>query len=245
MHGSERNQVRHYFILTVLAVLGLHSLPGNASEKATGHNSNLEWRKDNRGRNVLTNRNVSSSAELDSNTPGSSSRSKSGIVIVKRKSKPILLSNRIVTKKTPKYVRRYLRDYVELTEWDIEELAKKYGSRFNLNPATIMAVIKAESDFDVNAVSSKGAQGLMQLMPETSKFLKVRDPFDPEQNIRAGSQYLAMMIDRYRQRKLALAAYNAGPSTVDRYKGVPPFKETRAYITRVSRYEREYLARFQ
>jgi len=245
MHDSGCYQVRHYFILIAFAVLSHHSLPGNASEEVTEYNSNLEWRKDNRGKRVLTNRNMSSSAELDSNKSGSLSRSKSGIVIVKRKSKPILLTNRIVTKKSPKYVRRYLRDYVELTEWDIEKLARKYGSRFNLNPATIMAVIKAESDFDVNAVSSKGAQGLMQLMPDTSKLLKVRDPFDPEQNIRGGSQYLAMMVDRYRQRKLALAAYNAGPATVDRYKGVPPFKETRAYITRVYRYEREYLERFQ
>ena len=95
----------------------------------------------------------------------------------------------------------------------------------------------AESNFDCNALSPKGAVGLMQLMPDTASEYGASDPMIPEQNVDAGARYLRFLTDRYRKYKnglrRAIAAYNAGPGNVDRYKGVPPFRETRNYVKRV------------
>lgn len=107
-------------------------------------------------------------------------------------------------------------------------------------PALVKAVIAAESAFDSDAVSHKGAKGLMQLMPETAEEMGVADPLEPAQNVRGGTSYLRAMIDRYGDLGRALAAYNAGPSTVDRYGGIPPFEETRDYVDRVLAYYRRY-----
>ncbi len=118
----------------------------------------------------------------------------------------------------------------------IAETAESQG----LPPALIKAVIAAESAFDSRAVSRKGAQGLMQLMPETAASLQVNDPFEPTQNVLGGTTYLRAMIDRYGDLSRALAAYNAGPTAVDRHGGIPPYRETRAYVERVLTYYRRY-----
>jgi len=98
-------------------------------------------------------------------------------------------------------------------------------------------VIRAESEFDVFAVSSKGAQGLMQLMPATARRFGVTDPFDPRQNIFAGTQFLRILLDLFDgDVALALAGYNAGENAVRRYKGIPPYRETRGYVTKVQSY---------
>jgi soluble lytic murein transglycosylase-like protein len=107
-------------------------------------------------------------------------------------------------------------------------------------PALVKAVIAAESAFDSDAVSRKGAQGLMQLMPETAQEMGVSDPLEPSQNVRGGTSYLRAMIDRYGDLGRALAAYNAGPTAVDRYGGIPPFQETQDYVERVLSYYRRY-----
>jgi hypothetical protein len=112
----------------------------------------------------------------------------------------------------------------------IRTAAKKY----NLSEELIKSVIQAESSFRPDAVSPAGAQGLMQLMPATARELGVTDPFDVEQNIDGGTRYLKKMIDRFNgDIKLALAAYNAGPGTVERYNGNVPYPETQKYIQRV------------
>jgi len=99
----------------------------------------------------------------------------------------------------------------------------------------ITSIIATESNFDPRAVSPKNARGLMQLMPDTAKRLEVRDVFDPEQNIHAGTRYLRELLDRYHDDlPLTLAAYNAGPERVTQHGGVPPFRETRDYIARVT-----------
>lgn len=106
--------------------------------------------------------------------------------------------------------------------------------RHNLDPALIKAVIRAESGGDVDARSQKGAMGLMQLMPDTAAELFVANPFDPESNIWGGAKYLRQMMDRFGGNvRLALAAYNAGPASVERSGGIPPFRETREYVDRV------------
>ncbi|MBI5265888.1 MAG: transglycosylase SLT domain-containing protein [candidate division Zixibacteria bacterium] len=114
----------------------------------------------------------------------------------------------------------------------IDEAARVNG----LDSALISSVIQAESNGDPAAVSPKGAKGLMQLADSTASELGVDDPFDPQANVLAGSKYLAGLINRFGDLRLALAAYNAGPRTVERHGGVPPFRETHDYITRVTAY---------
>jgi soluble lytic murein transglycosylase-like protein len=111
-------------------------------------------------------------------------------------------------------------------------------------PALVKAVIAAESMFDSEAVSRTGAQGLMQLMPDTARSLGVTDAFRPDENVRGGTEYLRALLDRYGDFSRALAAYNAGPTAVDRYNGVPPYRETRAYVQRVLTYYRKYDSHF-
>jgi soluble lytic murein transglycosylase-like protein len=118
-------------------------------------------------------------------------------------------------------------------ERSIQQAAAKY----NLSPDLIRSVIRAESNFQTDAVSSAGAKGLMQLMPETAKELGVTNPFDIQQNIDGGSRYLRQMLDRFGGNlKLALAAYNAGPGAVEQYHGNVPYTETRQYVKRVLRF---------
>lgn len=120
----------------------------------------------------------------------------------------------------------------------IRQAARKHG----IDSSLIKAVIRAESDFDKHAVSSKGAQGLMQLMPETAKELEVEDSFDPKENIHAGVRYLKRQLKNFQNDvSLALAAYNAGENAVRRYgHRIPPYKETRTFVDRVLRYWDEF-----
>jgi hypothetical protein len=103
----------------------------------------------------------------------------------------------------------------------------------DLDPWLVASIVQAESAFDPRAVSRAGASGLMQLMPSAVADHRVRDVFDPEENLRGGTEHLRLMLDRFKSIPLALAAYNAGASTVERYEGIPPYKETRDYVRRV------------
>ncbi|MEJ2236273.1 MAG: lytic transglycosylase domain-containing protein [Syntrophobacterales bacterium] len=129
------------------------------------------------------------------------------------------------------------RAYFDRYDRIITRAARKHG----VDNTLIKAVIRAESDFDKNAISHKGAQGLMQLMPETAKDLAVKDSFDPHENINAGVRYLKRQLKNFQNNvPLALAAYNAGENTVRRYGRIPPYEETRTFVDRVLRYWDEF-----
>jgi soluble lytic murein transglycosylase len=124
--------------------------------------------------------------------------------------------------------------------WEYDGLIGLTAREHEIEPALVKAVIAAESNFNPEAVSRKGAQGLMQLMPVTATRLGVEDPLLPTENVRGGTRYLRLMLDRYGDVERAVAAYNAGPAAVDRYGGVPPYPETQDYVRRVLTYYRHY-----
>ena len=141
---------------------------------------------------------------------------------------------RLYIKERPKVTQRYSSEKYDTL---ISDASERHGVSFPL----LKAIIKAESDFDPHAVSKKGATGLMQIMPENFKPLGIRDPFDPWQNINAGARYFKQMYDRFKGKlALSLAAYNAGPTAVDRYKTIPPYEETEEYVRRVLKYYYNY-----
>jgi soluble lytic murein transglycosylase-like protein len=118
-----------------------------------------------------------------------------------------------------------------------DDLIKEAAATYGLNEHLIRAVMRAESAFNPMVVSPAGAQGLMQIMPELSAEFGVTDPFDPRQNILAGARYLRQLLDANRGNlRLTLASYNAGPGNVAKYKGIPPFRETREYVKRITGY---------
>jgi len=125
---------------------------------------------------------------------------------------------------------------ITLTPAELDLLIREASSRHQLDPDFVNSVIKAESNFKTRAVSPKGAQGLMQLMPATASKLGVSDAFDPKANVEAGTAHLSALLDMYNNDPIkALAAYNAGAHRVEQYHGVPPYHETRAYVAKIVR----------
>ena len=142
------------------------------------------------------------------------------------------------------------RLYIRTSRKNGSEYVKEYegiigqaSTRFGVDSFLIKAVIKAESDFDHQAVSNKGAQGLMQLMPATAVEMDVEDSFNPEENIFGGTRYLSLLLKRFNNnKKLAIAAYNAGPQRVELNKKVPSIPETEVFVKQVMKYYRLYSA---
>jgi soluble lytic murein transglycosylase-like protein len=119
---------------------------------------------------------------------------------------------------------------------DLDQVVRDAANKNRLDPDFVSSVIRAESNFKTHAVSKKGAQGLMQLMPGTAAQLGVVDPFDPKANVEAGTAHLSALLDLYHDDPIkALAAYNAGAFRVKQYNGVPPYQETRAYVSKIVR----------
>ena len=140
---------------------------------------------------------------------------------------------------------QYIVDYTGQTSFQnvldgaskFSDTISKAASTYNVPEKLIAAIMKQESNFNPNAVSTAGASGLMQLMPSTAKFLGINDPFNPEQNIMGGTKYLRQMLNQFDNNiEIALAAYNAGPGNVKKYNGIPPFEETTNYVKKVMNY---------
>ena len=124
---------------------------------------------------------------------------------------------------------------------EFESIINSCSLQYGVDKSLVKAVIHAESGYDPNAVSSKGAGGLMQLMPKTAESLKVSNTFDPKENISGGVRYLRFLLDTFKgDVPLALAAYNAGLSRVAQYGGIPPYVETRNYVDKVLQYRKQY-----
>lgn len=122
-----------------------------------------------------------------------------------------------------------------------DELIRKISRKYNMDPELIKAVIKAESNFNPKAVSRAGARGLMQLMPDTARYLGVKDIDDPKDNVDGGVRYLKYLMKKFdNDLSLVLAAYNAGEDVVRKYKGIPPYKETKLYVKKVLAYKKKY-----
>jgi len=142
------------------------------------------------------------------------------------------------------YLSKQRRNYKPLrtnAKKEFEKFIKISATENDLDTNLIKAIISAESSFNPKAISPKGAQGLMQLMPQTAKRFHVSNSFDPEQNIAGGSKYLKFLVKRYEGNlEFAIAAYNAGEGAVDKYKGIPPYPETQHYVMKVIR-KLEYL----
>lgn len=123
---------------------------------------------------------------------------------------------------------------------DFTGLIDTYSNKYGLDPNLVSSIIKAESNFNPNAVSKAGASGLMQLMPETANALGVTNIFNPEENIEGGTKYFRTLLDDFNQNlPLALAAYNAGPETVKKTNSIPPITETKNYVEKVLKFYKE------
>jgi len=125
-------------------------------------------------------------------------------------------------------------------EKTFDEIVKKASQKHGVDFHLIKSVIKAESLYDPNAISTAGASGLMQLMPATAKQMGVKKIFDPEQNIMGGTKYLKWLLGKFKNSRKAVAAYNAGPAAVIYYNGTPPYKETTNYVQKVSDFYKNY-----
>ncbi len=135
-----------------------------------------------------------------------------------------------------------LRKKLDPKELRFFPIVKSAADKYDVEMSWIMAIIKTESDFDHKAVSSKGAIGLMQLMPRTASSLGIKNPFEPAKNVHGGTRYFAEMIKTFGRMDLALAAYNAGPTLVKKLKKVPNIRQTRKYVAKVLRYQKKYSA---
>jgi len=148
-----------------------------------------------------------------------------------------LLKQALALEATPPERRRW---YAPSVRQELDSRIVTYARRYGVRPELVKAIIHAESNFDEQARSDKGAMGLMQLMPRTAAAMGITDAYDTEQNIAGGTQYFSKLLEFFGEERLAIAAYNAGPGRVKEHGGVPPIEETRTYVSRVLKYAEMY-----
>ena len=154
------------------------------------------------------------------------------IKVVEKKNEIVIIGeDKKPQKESPKPLKVEVK-FINTKEF-IKERAKFYAKKYNIPADLFLKLIEVESNFNPNAVSAKGAVGLCQLMPETAKKLGIENPYDIEQNLEGGAKYLSMLFKKYKDWKLAIAAYNAGETAVEKYRGVPPFQETLRYLKKI------------
>lgn len=179
---------------------------------------------------------IQSRIPIPLNIPLDNSETSFGQILDKVNNRHYLISENLRYKPTSTDFSLNKGKIIQTIEQNILLAAKKY----DINPNLIRAVIKQESNFNPYSLSSAGAQGLMQLMPDTARGLGVDNPWDIAQNIDGGTRYLREQLERFGSLELALAAYNAGPGSVEKYNGIPPYEETQNYVKKVIKYFQEY-----
>jgi soluble lytic murein transglycosylase-like protein len=230
------------------ASLSLTTQPVYAADDGTGK---MVATTDDSGRTIYTNDSVSTQAKGSRNAQATGFR-QSRLVYWSNKEKrfkPVPSAtigaarsaaaevNQYLTRESPADAGRadFLRSNVPFNQQDVDSAIDQAAARHNVDPNLVRSVIKVESNFNPNAVSRKGAMGLMQLMPSTARSLHVTNPFDPQQNVDAGVRHLKSLLESYGGNiKLSLAAYNAGAGAVARSSGVPRFAETQNYVRRIT-----------
>ena len=225
--------------------------PRLQAEAGSGPAATITATTDDNGRKIFVNESVPSSSARRTQAPAAHSSSLVYWSTTQHRWKPVPSANIRAARSAAAEVNQYLghdsgslqgdgqslnsASTIPLTSQQIDAAIDQAAARHNVDPSLVRAVIKVESNFNPNAVSRKGAVGLMQLMPQTARSLHVTNPFDPQQNVDAGVRHLKQLMESYGgDVKLSLAAYNAGAGAVARSGGVPRFAETRNYVKRIT-----------
>src|SRR5271155_4294995 len=240
------------FLSTVLLTTPLSAQSPELATSVVTHTGAITPTSDEYGRKIYVNVDHASSigssgsSAPGSQSAGSSSSSPRGLVywsVTEHRFKPVPTSGAVMraARSAASEVNTYLGGRAQtheslnraFTQEDIDAAIDQAATRHNVDPSLVRSVVKVESNFNPNAVSRKGAMGLMQLMPSTARSLNVVNPFDPAQNVEAGVKHLRALLDNYRGNvSLSLAAYNAGSAAVSRSAGVPHYRETQNYVRR-------------
>src|ERR1700692_4247799 len=246
-----RLQIALVCSLTTISFLSSMFSPISARAEVGGNGGAITSTTDESGRKIYVNLEGTSgnqAAPASRRTSSTSSSPRSSLVYWssrKHRLKPVPTSGAVMraARTAASEVNTYLDGKANnhetlnraFTQQDIDAAIDDAAARHNVDPSLVRSVVKVESNFNPNAVSRKGAMGLMQLMPSTARSLKVSNPFDPAQNVDAGVRHLRTLLDNYKgDVRLTLAAYNAGSGAVARSAGVPHFRETQNYVRRIT-----------